>query len=77
MAKITKKAKIEPVREANELAVENVVEKKEEKKEIWIKEAVSCVTAFLVQESIFRNNSRKVTISWILRENLCFFTLKR
>ena len=40
MAKITKKAKIEPVREANELAVENVVEKKEEKKELWIKDQI-------------------------------------
>ena len=40
MARITKKAKIEPVREANELAVENVVEKKEEKKEIWIKDQI-------------------------------------
>jgi hypothetical protein len=35
MARIGKKAKIEPVREANELAVENeYVEKKEEKKEL-------------------------------------------
>lgn len=40
MARITKKAKIEPVREANELAVENVVEKKVEKKEIWIKDQI-------------------------------------
>lgn len=41
MARISKKAKIEPVREANELAVENeYVEKKEEKKELWIKDQI-------------------------------------
>lgn len=39
MARISKKAKIEPVREANELAVENEYVK-EEKKELWMKEQI-------------------------------------
>lgn len=39
MARISKKAKIEPVREANELAVENEYVK-EEKKEISVKEQI-------------------------------------
>lgn len=41
MARLGKKAKIEPVREANEVAVENeYVEVKEEKKELWMKEQI-------------------------------------
>lgn len=40
MARISKKAKIEPVREANELAVENVIEKEEVKAELSIKEQI-------------------------------------
>ena len=39
MARISKKAKVEPVREANELAVENEYVK-EEKKEISVKEQI-------------------------------------
>lgn len=41
MVRLGKKAKIEPVREANEVAVENeYVEVKEEKKELWMKEQI-------------------------------------
>ena len=40
MVKLGKKAKIEPVREANELAVNNEVEVKEEKKELSVKESI-------------------------------------
>lgn len=41
MARISKKAKIEPVREANELAVENeYIEIKGEKKELWMKDQI-------------------------------------
>lgn len=40
MARISKKAKIEPVREANELAVENVIEKEEVKAELSIKDQI-------------------------------------
>lgn len=39
MVRISKKAKIEPVREANELAVENEYVK-EEKKELWMKDQI-------------------------------------
>lgn len=40
MVRITKKAKIEPVREANELAVENEYVKEEKKAEPSIKEQI-------------------------------------
>lgn len=40
MARISKKAKIEPVREANELAVENEYVKEEKKAELSIKEQI-------------------------------------
>lgn len=40
MARISKKAKIEPVREANELAVKNVIEEKEVKAERTLKDEI-------------------------------------
>ena len=40
MARISKKAKIEPVREANELAVEQVYEEKKEEKKLWVKDQI-------------------------------------